>query len=306
MNQAVSTLGVALMKSLAHVPLRLLRALGWVLGAVLFVAVRSRRRVVMANLAVCFPDLSPAQRRGLAWRTFIHFAQAWLDRSWLWHAPAEVVRQRLLLTGAVNELTQPLPESPLPGNLELQSPVVIFAPHFMGLDAAWTALTQQVPRSMNTIYFPQVNPVVDRWIMAGRQRFGQGQLIQRGEGAQTLVAQLRAGEPLYLLPDLNYEPAESLFVPFFGHVAATVPSLSRFAKLGRAKVVPVLSKLTPKGYTIEVLPAWTDFPTQNLESDTALMNQRLEAYIRTMPSQYYWVHRRFKDLPPGVPAVYRK
>ena len=296
MNQAVSTLGVALMKSLAHVPLRLLRALGWVLGAVLFVAVRSRRRVVMANLAVCFPDLSPAQRRGLAWRTFIHFAQAWLDRSWLWHAPAEVVSQRLLLTGAVNELTQPIE----------QTPVVIFAPHFMGLDAAWTALTQQVPRSMNTIYFPQVNPVVDRWIMAGRQRFGQGQLIQRGEGAQTLVAQLRAGEPLYLLPDLNYEPAESLFVPFFGHVAATVPSLSRFAKLGRAKVVPVLSKLTPKGYTIEVLPAWTDFPTQNLESDTALMNQRLEAYIRTMPSQYYWVHRRFKDLPPGVPAVYRK
>ena len=293
MNQAVSNLGVALMKSLAHVPLRLLRALGWVLGAVLFGLVRSRRRVVMANLQVCFPDLSPDQRRDLAWQTFIHFAQAWLDRSWLWHAPADVVRQRLQLTGAVHELTQP-------------TPVMIFAPHFMGLDAAWTALTQQVPRRMNTIYFPQVNPVVDRWIMAGRQRFGQGQLIQRGEGAQTLVARLRAGEPLYLLPDLNYEPAESLFVPFFGHVAATVPSLSRFAKLGRAKVVPVLSKLTPKGYTIEVLPAWADFPTQDIEADTALMNQRLETYIRTMPSQYYWVHRRFKDLPAGVPAVYRK
>ena len=293
MNQAVSNLGVALMKSLAHVPLGLLRALGWVLGAALFVAVRSRRRVVMANLALCFPELSHHQRRDLAWQTFIHFGQAWLDRSWLWHAPADVVRQRLKLTGAVDELTQP-------------TPVVIFAPHFMGLDAAWTALTQRVTRRMNTIYFPQVNPVVDRWIMAGRQRFGQGQLVQRGEGAQTLVARLRAGEPLYLLPDLNYEPAESLFVPFFGHVAATVPSLSRFAKLGRAKVVPVLSKLTPKGYSIEVLPAWADFPTQDVEADTALMNQRLESYIRTMPSQYYWVHRRFKDLPAGVPAVYRK
>ena len=89
-------------------------------------------------------------------------------------------------------------------------------------------------------------------------------------------------------------------------MAATVPSLSRFAKLGRAKVVPVLSKLTPKGYTIEVLQAWADFPTQDIEADTALMNQRLEAYIRTMPSQYYWVHRRFKDLPPGVPTVYPK
>ena len=93
MNQAVSNLGVALMKSLAHVPLRLLRAMGWVLGAALLVAVRSRRRVVMANLAVCFPELSHDQRRDLAWQTFIHFAQAWLDRSWLWHAPADVVRQ---------------------------------------------------------------------------------------------------------------------------------------------------------------------------------------------------------------------
>jgi KDO2-lipid IV(A) lauroyltransferase len=65
---------------------------------------------------------------------------------------------------------------------------------------------------------------------------------------RTIVAALRAGEPLYLLPDMNFGPEESIFVPFYGVPAATVPSLSRFARLGRAKVVPVVTRMTPTGY----------------------------------------------------------
>jgi KDO2-lipid IV(A) lauroyltransferase len=86
--------------------------------------------------------------------------------------------------------------------------------------------------------------------------------------------------------------------------AATVPSLARFAKLGRAKVVPVISRMTREGYDVEVLPAWTDFPSGDLMADTALMNVRLQGYIDTMPSQYYWVHKRFKDRPDGETPPY--
>jgi len=96
-----------------------------------------------------------------------------------------------------------------------------------------------------------------------------------------------------------------MFVPFYGVSAATVPSLSRFARLGRAKVVPVLTCLTAKGYEVQVLPAWADFPTDDLEADTAMMNVRLQSYIDAMPDQYYWVHKRFKDRPPGEADVYR-
>ena len=86
--------------------------------------------------------------------------------------------------------------------------------------------------------------------------------------------------------------------------AATVPSLSRFAKLGRARVVPVITRMTPAGYDVEVLPAWENFPTPDVTADTALMNARLQTYIDTMPDQYYWVHKRFKDRPAGEPAPY--
>jgi len=227
----------------------------------------------------------------LARQSFVCFAQAWLDRAWLWHASPQCVRQRLQLRGAVHEL-------------EGTGPVVIFAPHFVGLDAGWAALTQQLARRFTTIYTDQSNPVMNDWILQGRQRFGQCRLFGRIDGVKPIVSALRAGEVLYLLPDMNFGPHESLFVPFYGVSAATVPSLSRFARLGRAKVVPVLSRLTARGYDIEVLPTWADFPSEDLPADTALMNARLQTYIDTMPAQYYWVHRRFKDRPDGQADVY--
>ncbi|MGZ5271380.1 MAG: LpxL/LpxP family acyltransferase, partial [Ramlibacter sp.] len=102
----------------------------------------------------------------------------------------------------------------------------------------------------------------------------------------------------------NFGAEESIFVPFYGVPAATVPSLSRFARLGRAKVVPLLTRITPEGYDVQVLPAWRDFPTDDLQADTALMNERLQDYIDGMPEQYYWVHKRFKSRPPGAKPVY--
>jgi KDO2-lipid IV(A) lauroyltransferase len=103
---------------------------------------------------------------------------------------------------------------------------------------------------------------------------------------------------------MNYGPEESVFVPFYGVKAATVPSLSRFAKLGRAKVISVVAHMTPAGYDLQIHPAWENFPTDDLLADTALMNRRLEAYIAPIPDQYYWVHKRFKTRPDGEPPVY--
>jgi KDO2-lipid IV(A) lauroyltransferase len=282
-----------MMRWLAYLPLPWVRALGWLVGWVLYVVVVPRRRVVRTNLRLCFPALSEAQISALSLKMFVHFAQAWLDRGWLWHGAEDVVRSRLKLTGAVEELQ---------GN----QPTVIFAPHFVGLDAGWTALTQQLPRHFTTIYTDQTNKQADAWILQGRKRFGSAQLFGRVDGVKTIVSSLRKGDVLYLLPDMNFGPEESLFVPFYGTPAATVPSLSRFAKLGRAKVVPVVTKMTTTGYEVQVLPAWQAYPTNELETDTAQMNLRLQSYIDTMPEQYYWVHKRFKDRPAGEADVYDK
>ncbi len=279
------------MKMMAHLPLSWVRALGWLLGWFLFAVARSRRRVVLINLRLCFPQLEQHVLRGMAQRTFVAFAQAWLDRGWLWHGSTSQLQRRLRLRGALAEL-------------QGDQPTVVFAPHFVGLDAGWTALTQALPRAFTTIYSNQVDPVLDQWILQGRQRFGQPRLFGRDDGLKPVVQALRAGQPLYLLPDMNITRQEAVFVPFYGVPTSTLTSLSRFASLGRAKVVPVVTELTASGYDVHVYPAWKDFPTDDLQADATTMNRQLQDYIDQFPHQYYWVHKRFKVRPPGEASVY--
>lgn len=290
-----SRLGIVFMRAMAHVPLPVSRGFGVVLGRLLHMVAVPRRHVVDTNLALCFPQKSAAERRRIARETFVFVAQSWLDRSWLWHAPESVVRRRLRVVGAAPEIEEMAHGS---------APMILFAPHFYGLDAAATALTMHTARPSTTIYTTQRDPLIDDWIREGRKRFGNVITLNRTEGIKPIVAGLRKGGLLYLLPDMDFGRDQTVFVPFYGVMASTIPSLSRFARLGKAKVVPIVSRLTPTGYDIEVLPAWQDFPSDDAVADTALMNQRLQGYIDAMPAQYYWVHRRFKTRPEGEPPVY--
>jgi Kdo2-lipid IVA lauroyltransferase/acyltransferase len=291
LSEGVTRLSIALMQALAFLPLSWIRALGWALGWLLYALVGARRRIVEVNLRLCFPQRSEAERRQLTQQVFIHFAQSWLDRAWLWHAPTSWVQRRVRLSGAVHELAS-------------TQPTVIFLPHFVGMDAAWAGVAMQAPRESTTIYTNQSNQLIDQWILRGRQRFGHLRLFGRIDGVKPIVAALRQGQPLYLLPDMDFGPDDSVFVPFYGIPTATVPSLSRFARLGRARVLPLLPCLTATGYEVQVLPAWEGFPSDDAGRDTAFMNARLEDYIASMPTQYYWVHKRFKTRPEGEASLY--
>ncbi|MEQ1660081.1 MAG: lipid A biosynthesis acyltransferase, partial [Hylemonella sp.] len=188
--------GVLFMRLIAPLPLSWIRGLGTLMGWVLYVLAVPRRRVIMTNLALCFPQESLAVRRRWARECVVHFAQAWFDRAWLWNGKIEVLRPRLRIMGAVEEL-------------QGDTPTVIFAPHFFGLDAAGTAINDQIRRPMVSIYTPQRNEAVDQWLHDGRRRFGNLQLFYRDQGVKGIVAALREGALLYLLSDMNFGPEES-------------------------------------------------------------------------------------------------
>jgi Kdo2-lipid IVA lauroyltransferase/acyltransferase len=286
-------LAVGAMHALAALPLSWVRGLGWLLGHLLHLLAAKRRRIARTNWALCFPDQTEAQCHRAVRKHFVAFAQSWLDRGWIWGADEALVRSRITLTGDLDALSA-------------EGAVAIFAPHFVGLDAGGAALSLGFSRSFISLYARQRNVAIDQWIRAGRLKYGTVRLVEKHESLRSLVQALRSGEALYLLPDMDLGPTDSVFVPFFGVPAATVPTLPRLAQLGRARVVPVISRITPSGYEVTVLPAWTDYPSGDPVADTAYMNQRLEEMIATMPEQYYWVHKRFKTRPAGEPSLYSR
>ena len=288
----MARIGIAVLNALGRLPLPCLRALGALVGRLLFVLARQRRRVALRNLALCFPEMTGAQRHALARETFEVFCQTFLDRGWLWSGPEALVRSRVKLTGAVHEL-------------DGEAPTIVFAPHFYSMDAGGLALPLHTMREFTSIFATHPNPMLDAWFMAGRQRFGNVAMLNRADGVKPIIQCLRKGGLLYLLPDMDYGAADSVFVPFFAvPEVATIPSLSRFARLGRAKVVALYSHMTPGGYEAHLTPAWEHYPTDDHIADTARMNRELEAAIRQVPAQYYWVHKRFKTRPAGQPSVY--
>jgi KDO2-lipid IV(A) lauroyltransferase len=304
---------MGIFKLLRFLPLPMLRALGAGLGYALYALLAERRHTVQTNLRLCFPEWSAREHGYKTRQVFVYFAQSWLDRFWLWHSPEALLGKRLRIVHLASQSGHGLQTDALSGD----SPTVIFAPHFVGLDAGWTALNLLTTRRYATIYAAQNDASVDAWVKQGRARSSdqarQPLLIDHHAGVRPIIQAIRRGEPLYLLPDMNYEPLDSLFVLFFGVPAATLPVLPRYAKLGgkagvSAKVVPVITRMTATGYDVEIHPAWENYPSgdseTDLEADTRRMNAELENYVRTMPAQYYWVHRRFKDQPAGQPSPY--
>ena len=292
---------VLVMIILSRLPLRALRALGAVVGFLLYKTVNKRAHVARVNLKLCFPHWSQDQVEAQVLRAFKYFSQAWLDRSWLWHGSAQKIESRFNWAGDMGELTHLLNGSEV-GSTE--GALMVFAPHFVGLDVAWTALSLKRSGPLSTIYTPQSSKVADAWMRASRARFGRVNLFTREDGVKRIISGLKKGELLYLLPDMNFGPEESIFVPFFGIPAATVPSLSRFAKLSGARVIPVTTQMTDQGYEIKVHESFKDFPSEDFVRDTAFMNQWLEDIIKVKPDQYFWLHKRFKTRPGSEKSFY--
>ena len=293
--EAIAHAWIALIRRSGRWSARARNACAASVGTLLWLVVARRRRIAHANLAACFPHWSPARRRAVARRLFQRMARGALDYGTLWYAPADRLDRFVRVEGLdrLREIAR------------RQRPVIMLAPHFVGLDAGGIRIAMQT-RAVS-IYARQSNPVWDAHLRDGRSRFNAPVLIaRRGADLRTAIRAMREeGLPFYYLPDMDNGDANSIFVPFFGVPAATLPMVSRLARTLDAQVVMAVTEQTDDGYTLHVSEPWQDFPGPSVEADTARMNQAIEAWVERMPDQYLWTHRRFKTRPDGVPSIYR-
>ena len=286
----MSRLMLGVMWLIHWLPLPVIRAIGAVVGIVLYLAIPSRQHIVMTNLRLCFPDRDESWRRTVMRRHFVGFGRSALDRALFWWAPEARLRRLITLYG-LEYLKDPDGK-----------PTILLAPHFVGLDAGGVMMTMSTP--LVSIYSRQKNPVFDARLLAGRLRFNEPLLLSRQDGMRRVLKALKDGYPFFYLPDMDFGAKDAVFVPFFGVPAATITGVSRLAKLSGARVVPCIARMTPAGYDVTLMPPWADYPGESLEADTQRMNAFIESEVLKMPDQYFWSHKRFKTRPPGEKGVY--
>ncbi len=290
-----SRLLLALMWTLHWLPLPVLALLGRGVGHLGWHLARSRRRVALRNLGLCFPHRTPAEREALAREHFAWLGRSLLERGLLWYASPERLKRLIHVEGDVG-WADAHPERPL----------MWLAPHFMGLDVAGVAIQLHIKREGCSIYQAQSDPVIDAAMRRGRLRFGNARIFSRAETARPLMRAIKEGAAFFNLPDMDFGPRDAAFVPFFGVRAATLLAPSRMARTLRMTVQPVIAEMLPggRGYRVRFFEPWRDFPTRDAEADALRLNEWIEARIVEDPAQYLWVHKRFKTRPEGEPPLY--
>lgn len=275
-------------------PLPIQAACGRALGRLGWHLVRSRRRVALRNLELCFPELSTAERVRLAKEHFRWLGRSLLERGLLWYAPPERLRRLIRVEGDVHLAERS------------EKPVMWLAPHFMALDVAGASVLLFQKRKGISIYQRQSDPVLDGALRRGRLRFGNAEIFARDDAGRALFRAIRRGDAFFNLPDMDFGTRDAAFVPFFGVAAATLLAPSRMARALDMVVQPVVAEILPggEGYRVRYEAPWTGFPSDDAVADAARMNRWIESEIRRNPAQYLWVHRRFKTRPPGEPPLY--
>jgi KDO2-lipid IV(A) lauroyltransferase len=288
-----SQLGVLVLWLMHFLPLRWVGAIGSGLGALLYRF--GRGRVTRINLGLCFPQMDEAERHALGLRHFKMLGRNALELGLMvWGSEEHLLR----LTR--QEGIEHLRAANAGGH-----PVIIFAPHFIGLNMGGVRVAYEYPGTAS-VYSRQKNPVLDRIFLRARTRFGNPHLVSRQDGLRSVVRAIRSGKPFYFLPDMDFGIRDAIFSPFFGVPTATITALPRLAKLTGARIVPVVTRQEGDHYMARFYPAWEDYPSGDLEADVARMNAFIEARVREMPEQYFWAHKRFKTRPPGEPSPYRR
>ena len=152
----------------------------------------------------------------------------------------------------------------------------------------------------------QDNPHLNRMIEEIRLTYGNG-IIYKDGALRSMFAALKKKEIVGLLVDQAVHPDAGVPVDFLGRPAWAI----KFpAMMGRKSGAPLVPGFIHREGTKQVVTLYPEFqlsdaedPESAVAEDVRGLTRCIEAYIIEHPTQWYWVHRRWKNLPAAEAAM---
>ncbi|MBT8101361.1 MAG: LpxL/LpxP family Kdo(2)-lipid IV(A) lauroyl/palmitoleoyl acyltransferase [Gammaproteobacteria bacterium] len=284
--------GMALLRVVCLLPHRAALATGRVIGRIAHGVGRSRRAVVRRNIELCFPDLSSDERDALAYEHFKALGMTLIEMG-LGRWASDQHLQAITKLHGIEHVHDALKSG---------KGVILLSAHFTTLEIMGRVLSLNMP-PFDAVFRQNRSEFMTELQRTGRER-SAGSTIEKRD-IKKMVRSLRENRSVWYAPDQSYNRKGSEVIPFFGVPAMHTTATSTLARLGHAAVVPFFPRRLPdSSYELTLLPAFDNFPSDDPIADTKRYIELLEAHVRTCPEQYFWVHRKFKDLPDGYPDYY--
>ncbi|MDH3746626.1 MAG: lipid A biosynthesis lauroyl acyltransferase [Gammaproteobacteria bacterium] len=284
--------GIAILRVICLLPHRVGLAIGTSIGKIAHAFGGSRRRVVRRNIELCFPELSTEERNRLAKRHFEALGMSIIEMGLARWASERFHRKIARLEGIEH----------LHAAIESGQGVILLCAHFTTMEIMGRLLAIDCP-PYDAVYRKSRSDFITELLRSGREVSAGGTIEKRD--IKQLVRSLRSGRPVWYAPDQSYDRKGSAVVEFFGVPSMHTTATSTLARLGRAVALPFFPRRLPNGhYEFRILPPLKNFPSDDEIEDTRQYVRILEQHIRVCPEQYFWIHRKFKNLPPGFEDYY--
>lgn len=269
-------------------PLGIGRNLGWLAAR----CMPERRAVVERNLALCFPEQGPRERDALRAENFRDAGAMLAEFALAWMGSARAIEK----IPVAFEGLEHLEAARAAGH-----GVLLVGAHFSHLELCARLVSQRIP--IAGMYREHADAAFEWAIKRARLRYADA-MFAKDELRQS-VRYLKTGGTIWYAPDQDMRGKDVVFAPFFGVPAATITATHHLARLSGAKVIAFFHRrLDNGGYAIRLEAPLDDFPGTDAVADTARVNACIERMVREAPSQYLWMHKRFKTRPPGQAAIY--
>lgn len=289
-------LAFGLLRLMAMLPIRWTQTIGTGLGLLVYRLVPSRRRVARINIRQAYPGYSDEQIRALNIASFKSLGISVFETAQAWWADRDYMRSICEVEGKQH----------LDDALAKGKGVILLTGHFTTLEigAMLIGLQTTLKGVYNGVYKKAHNPMFNAFMAHYRSTYGE-ELIEN-KNVRALIRGLRKGRATWFAPDQDFSEQDIVFTPFLGGIASTLTATARMAEMTGAKVVPFYPVRLDggQGYRLVILPALKDFPSNDIEKDSARINKAIEDMVYANPEQYGWVHKRFKYRPPGEPPIY--
>ncbi|MFT4178734.1 MAG: LpxL/LpxP family Kdo(2)-lipid IV(A) lauroyl/palmitoleoyl acyltransferase [Thermomonas sp.] len=284
-------LGVGLCMALARLPWGLQRWLGAGVGWLALHLLRDRREAARANIALCMPELDDATRESLLRENFRDVGIGLFEFARAWWGDATPMRRSVEIEGL--DILQTLQAE--------GRGVLLVSGHFMTLEMCGRLMCDHV--TLAGMYRKHRSPVMEWAVLRGR--LGYACAMFGNSDTRAAIRHLKRGGFLWYAPDQDMRGKDTVFAPFFGVPAATITATHQFARMTGCAVVPFFHRRENDRYLLRIGQPLAPFPTDDAVADTGMVNAAIESMVRQAPSQYLWLHRRFKRQPEGAPPRYR-
>lgn len=257
-------------------------AVGSGLGKLTWRLAKSRRHITLTNIRLAFPQLSAAEQEQLGREHLIAVGRGFIEMAMCWWL-SEKRCQGLAEYQGLEHLEAALEDGG----------VIMLSAHFTPLEFSGRLLAQK--HDLAAMFRPSEHPVLN-WAWSKFRGKVAKHAIPRND-VRSMIKRLQEGYPVWYAADQATAFKYTATVPFMGEPALTNTATSRFAKIGKAKVVPffVHRRADNKKYILKFGKALDNFPSGDDAADATRMNQLIEAAVHDAPEQYFWLHRRYKN-----------